>query len=84
MTTDQIKGSIQDVAGKVQDAVGGATGDPGLQLKGKIRQAAGQLQDSYGEAIDSFREKAVENPLTTLALVGGIGFMLGVLWSKRD
>ena len=32
MTIDQVKGSIQDIAGKVQDAVGGATGDPELQL----------------------------------------------------
>lgn len=84
MTTDQIKGSIQDIAGKVQDAVGGASGDPGLQLKGKVRQAAGQLQQSYGEALDTFREKAIESPLTTLAIVGGVGFVLGVLWARRD
>ncbi len=84
MTTDQIKGSIQDIAGKVQDAVGGATGDPGLQVKGKVRQAAGQLQQSYGEFLDNFRETAVANPLATLAVVGGVGFLLGVLWARRD
>lgn len=81
---DQIKGSIKDVAGKIQDAVGGGTGDPGLQLKGKVRQAAGQVQQSYGNAIDSFREAAMSSPLTTLAAVGAAGFVLGALWARRD
>ena len=84
MTIDQVKGSIQDIAGKVQDAVGGATGDPELQLKGKVRQAAGQLQQTYGEALDGFRDKAVSNPATTLAIVAGVGFLLGALWSRRN
>lgn len=81
---DQIKGSIKGIAGKVQDAVGGGTGDPGLQLKGKVKQAAGEMQQSYGNAIDSFREAATSNPLITLAAVGAVGFVLGALWARRD
>ena len=41
------KGNI--VAGRVQDAVGGLTGDADLQLKGKIKQATGRVQDGVGK-----------------------------------
>ena len=81
---DQIKGTFQDVAGKVQDAVGGATGDGELQAEGKVRQVAGIAQQKYGEALDSFREAAVANPATTLAIVAGVSFVLGAVWARRD
>jgi uncharacterized protein YjbJ (UPF0337 family) len=81
---NQIKGALQDVGGKIQDGVGGLTGDAALQAKGKIRQAAGQIQQSYGEALDTVRETAISNPIATLAAVAGISFALGVLWGRRD
>lgn len=81
---DQIQGTVQEIGGKIQDAVGGATGDADVQAEGKVRQAAGKIQQSYGEALDSVREAAVTNPIATLAAVAGIGFLLGVLWSRRD
>jgi uncharacterized protein YjbJ (UPF0337 family) len=81
---DQAKGIAKDVAGKAQDAYGGATGDGGMQFVGKLRQAAGKAQRSYGEAVDSFREAAVSNPVATLAAAAGVGFLLGVIWSRRD
>jgi uncharacterized protein YjbJ (UPF0337 family) len=81
---DQAKGIAQDVVGKAQDAIGGATGDVGTQAEGKLRQGLGKAQRTYGDAVDGFREAAVENPLATLAAVAGVGFLLGVLWSRRD
>jgi uncharacterized protein YjbJ (UPF0337 family) len=81
---NQVKGTLQDVGGKIQDAVGGATGDAALQAKGKLRQAAGQLQESYGQALDTVRDTTASNPIATLAAVAGVSFMLGVLWARRD
>ncbi|MEO7208190.1 MAG: CsbD family protein [Steroidobacteraceae bacterium] len=81
---DQIKGSIKDITGKVQDAVGGSTADPGLQLKSKVKQASRQFQQMYGAAIDSFRATAIGNPVIALAVAGGVGFVLGALWARRD
>jgi uncharacterized protein YjbJ (UPF0337 family) len=84
MSSDTIKGSVQDIAGRVQDAVGGATADPGLQVEGKLRQAAGRFQQNYGEVLDQFRESAVRNPALTFAVVAGAAFCLGAFWARRD
>lgn len=81
---DQIEGTLQKVAGKVQDAFGGATGDAGIQAEGKVRQAAGMAQQKYGELLDDFREAAVSNPAATLAIVAGVSFVLGAYWARRD
>ena len=84
MSSETIKGSIQDITGRVQDAVGGATADAGLQAEGKLRQAAGRFQRNYGEVLDQFRESAVRNPALTLAVVAGAAFCLGAYWARRD
>lgn len=81
---DQVQGIAKDVAGKAEDAYGGATGDLGLQAEGKMHQAAGKLQRNFGEAVTQLLDAASSNPLATLAVVAGVGFMLGVAWSHRD
>ena len=81
---DQAKGIANDVAGKAQDAYGGATGDTSTQLQGKIRQAAGKAQKNFGDAVSTFQDAAVANPVAALAVVAGVGFLLGALWARRD
>jgi uncharacterized protein YjbJ (UPF0337 family) len=81
---NQAKGVANDMAGKAQDAFGQAAGDAAAQLQGKIRQAAGKAQKSFGDALSEFRDAARSNPLATLAVIAGVGFLAGVLWSRRD
>lgn len=81
---DQAKGTVKDIAGKAQDALGGVTGDAATQIQGKVRQAAGNVQKSYGAAVDGLRNVATGNPIATLAVTAGLGFLLGVFWSRRD
>jgi uncharacterized protein YjbJ (UPF0337 family) len=80
---DQAKGMTKDVAGKAQDAFGAATGDVATQIEGKLRQGVGKAQRSFGEAMSGFRDAAADKPAATLAVVAGVGFLLGVLWSRR-
>jgi uncharacterized protein YjbJ (UPF0337 family) len=81
---ESFKGTIEDVAGKVQDAVGGATGDAGMQAEGKIRQAAGKAQRTYGDTVESIRNVVVDSPLAVMAVVAGVSFVLGTWWASRD
>ena len=80
---EKAEGTVNDIAGRVQDAYGAATGDTQSQVEGKARQAAGKLQQTYGDVVDTVRESAVANPMGTVAAVAGVGFILGALWAKR-
>lgn len=80
---EKTEGTIQNIAGRVQDAYGAATGDTASQVEGKARQVAGKAQQSYGDMLNQVRESAVTHPLGTVALAAGAGFVLGALWARR-
>lgn len=60
---DQVVGVARQGLGRVQDAVGGLTGDAALQ--GKISEAAGAAQHVFGEAKSSLLE-AVDDIVGTV------------------
>jgi uncharacterized protein YjbJ (UPF0337 family) len=76
---NEIEGTIRDVGGKVQDAVGGLTGDTETQAAGKWNQAAGKAQKTFGAAADELRDTVVDQPLTALAVVGAVCLAIGFL-----
>lgn len=47
--TDSLKGKATEAKGKVKDAVGGLTGNPGMQAEGKVDQLKGKAQDTLGK-----------------------------------
>jgi uncharacterized protein YjbJ (UPF0337 family) len=55
MDEDRIVGSAKDIGGKLEGAVGDATGDAKTQASGRAREAAGTAQDLYGQAKDAAR-----------------------------
>jgi len=50
MNRDQVKGSIKDATGKVQEKAGKLTGSTGQQVKGLAKQAEGKAQKGVGDA----------------------------------
>jgi uncharacterized protein YjbJ (UPF0337 family) len=56
MDKDRIVGSAKDFAGKVEGAVGDATGDGRTQASGRAREATGTVQNLYGQAKDAARD----------------------------
>jgi uncharacterized protein YjbJ (UPF0337 family) len=56
MDKDRIVGSAKDFAGKVEGAVGDATGDAKTQTAGRAREATGTVQNLYGQAKDAARD----------------------------
>jgi uncharacterized protein YjbJ (UPF0337 family) len=79
---DEIEGAARDLGGKVQDAVGGLTGDETTQIKGKVNQAAGKAQQTFGSAKDEVRDVVTNNPLMALAIFGSVCLAVGFL-SRR-
>lgn len=79
MNSNQLDGTLKDAAGKVQDAVGGLTGDLDLQAEGKARQIAGKAQAKYGDSVEQIAQTARNNPLGALVIAVGVGFLLGRL-----
>jgi uncharacterized protein YjbJ (UPF0337 family) len=55
MDKDRIVGSAKDFAGKVEGAVGDATGDARTQASGRVREATGTVENLYGQAKDAAR-----------------------------
>ena len=56
MNSDQIKGTIKDVAGKVQRKAGEAVGSPKQQVKGTLKQAEGKAQKALGDTKDALKD----------------------------
>jgi uncharacterized protein YjbJ (UPF0337 family) len=76
---NQFEGAARDLGGKVQDAVGGLTGDASTQANGKLNQFSGKAQKTFGDASEELRSNVRDRPLTALVMVGGIFFALGLL-----
>lgn len=56
MNKDQIKGSVKEAAGKVQEKTGELTGNQTQQIKGAAKQVEGNVQKTYGDAKEAARE----------------------------
>lgn len=56
MNSDQIKGTVKDVAGKAQRKVGEAIGSTDQQVKGALNQAEGKAQKGVGNAKETFKD----------------------------
>ena len=52
MNKDQVKGTVKDIGGKIQEEVGKVTGSSEQQAKGLAKQVEGKVQETYGDAKD--------------------------------
>ncbi len=83
MSASQAEGTIRNVAGKAEEAIGSMTGDTNTELRGKTRQAAGQAQAAVGDAIETVRHIASDQPIMAILLAAGIGFIAGMLVARN-
>lgn len=56
MDDDRVKGSAQNIKGKVKEGFGKAVGDSKMEAEGKGDQAAGKVRNAVGGIKDAFRE----------------------------
>jgi uncharacterized protein YjbJ (UPF0337 family) len=81
MDENRFEGAAREVGGKIEDAVGGLTGDAKTQGRGKASQGTGQVQDNYGHVIEGMKDFATEAPVTAMLSALGLGLVLG--WMLR-
>ena len=53
MDENRISGAAKNIAGKMEEGLGRATGDAKTKVQGQARQAEGSIQELYGKAVDS-------------------------------
>ena len=58
MNTDDIKGKMKDVGGRIKRQTGEWTGDDKLQSEGTMDQAEGKVQNAWGNLKDKARDVA--------------------------
>ncbi len=86
MDENRIEGAARNIGGKLQDTVGGLTGDTETQARGKANEALGTVQNTMGSVMDtagdwseSLAETAKERPLLALLAAVSVGYMLRLL-----
>ena len=57
MNRDQAKGTMKDVAGKIQRKTGELTGSTSQQLKGAAKQVVGKVQKAVGDVREDSEKK---------------------------
>lgn len=56
MNTDQIKGTLKDAAGKVQQKAGELIDSPEQQAKGIAKQVEGKAQKKLGDVKEALKD----------------------------
>lgn len=56
MNKDQVKGTVKDIAGKVQEKTGAVLGNTEQQVKGVVKQVEGQHQKAKGDAKEVLKD----------------------------
>jgi uncharacterized protein YjbJ (UPF0337 family) len=72
---NRVTGAARETVGRVQEAVGGLTGNRDYQARGAANQVQGQAENAIGQLTDNIRDQ----PLTSIAIAAGIGYILGRL-----
>lgn len=58
MNSNQVKGAVKDVAGKVQRKAGEVVGSTEQQVKGAAKQVEGKVQKAVGNAQEASADAA--------------------------
>ena len=75
MDENRVTGAAREAAGKVQGAAGSLMGSDRIQARGEANEMQGQVENALGQLADSIREQ----PLTSVLVGLGIGWVLGRL-----
>jgi uncharacterized protein YjbJ (UPF0337 family) len=61
MNKEQVKGKIDDAAGRVKRQVGEWTGDTKAQVEGTAQQIKGKVENAWGKTKEAVHDSHTEN-----------------------
>jgi uncharacterized protein YjbJ (UPF0337 family) len=61
MNKDQVKGRMDEAAGKTKKVVGKVTQDESLKQKGRVQEVAGKARAGYGDAKSEWKKNKDED-----------------------
>jgi len=79
METTKGEGTLEDVAGDVQQATGDLLKETGAQVGATAKELSGKARQLYADFAEVVRESTLERPFAALAIAAGVGFILGAL-----
>ncbi len=77
-TASQYGGTIEDIKSKAKQGFDDAS-DRAQEIAGQAKQQVGEVAGNVKGAID---KSIKDQPLTTLLLAAGVGFVIGALWKS--
>ena len=80
---DETKSTAKQVASDVEEAAGDLVDTSSTQLRAKAKQVVGHVQETYGDAVQHLRDRTENTPIKALAIASAIGFVVGVLRSRK-
>jgi uncharacterized protein YjbJ (UPF0337 family) len=63
MNKQQVKGTTNEVTGKIKEEAGRLTGDRSTQARGAAQEVKGKVQQGVGNAKESLRDDKVDSDL---------------------
>ena len=76
-------GDLRDNGSAAAEKVREKVGRTAESVKESMREGAGRVQEEAAHAVDSFRDRVSERPLTSLAIGVCIGLIAGFLFHRR-
>lgn len=82
-STSDLRESGNAAADRIKEKVGRTAESVKESVKEGVREGAGRVQEEAAHAVDSFRDRVSERPLTSLAIGVCIGLIAGFLFHRR-
>lgn len=77
---DEHEAAAREMAGRVEETIGEAVGNPDMAAKGRDNQTAGRVQRAVAhahDAADQFSGIIRARPLASAAIAIGVGYLFG-------
>lgn len=72
--TERTASAVKDLAGQAQGA--------GTSMTAQGREASEGIQEVVGNIKGAIDKSVIDQPMATLAIAAGVGFVLGALWKS--